>query len=504
MEDTEVTLLELGLSPGRAGPRDCGDPVLAAAAALAAAAQEAHTHYTAEDLTALAEEAALDLILERLAESLALTEGVGETLTAVWKWIYANISRFWDWVMRAVVGDAYERGYRHTYDTAHGEFRREAEQRQKEYERTRQANAAARIEIPDYAELASAFERLPSILGGGSMAEVRRGVDELHEEIESIGQRPPRVISSREAGGELERIAQVLPRLKVTWDRVSDQMRTRIARLEDGDPDARHVMHRLSTLNQMAVVPCVKAHRVLQRAAGRTTEGGSWVSPEQHRDAIAAEAADPVALAATALAEAADRAAGTHCAAFLGELAYHAALAEAGGAVSWGKRFMSGKDDHVLAEIERELGNIKSTSDKRELLLFIDKLLSEVKKSISFGKGGHTVGTAANAGLGAYFAMDMIRVVGDTGARFGLMAAMAGSQAAGVKATGWFLVKLFTSLQLVTLSFTAILIIRHLHHLYNLCSGDLRRYMKKLQLLRGQVAAVVIADEPPHAREMKP
>ena len=54
-------------------------------------------------------------------------------------------------------------------------------------------------------------------------------------------------------------------------------------------------------------------------------------------------------------------------------------LDEAGGLVSWVKRYVTGADSDVIEQIRSELPSIQTEKDKQDMLRFLDKLIAEVR-----------------------------------------------------------------------------------------------------------------------------
>jgi hypothetical protein len=79
-------------------------------------------------------------------------------------------------------------------------------------------------------------------------------------------------------------------------------------------------------------------------------------------------------------------------------------LYEAGGFFSWIKRKLIGVDDNLIAELKDDISKIKTSKDKIDTLMFLDKLIDDTKDII--GEGG--VKTGLKVGFGAAYSSSSI------------------------------------------------------------------------------------------------
>ncbi len=88
---------------------------------------------------------------------------------------------------------------------------------------------------------------------------------------------------------------------------------------------------------------------------------------------------DPVQQALEAFVEAARQSDIPYTAESLAEMVRGEVLQEAGGVLSWLKRWISGTDSNLLDELRADIDKIKTEEDKRKVLADIDKFLKQAK-----------------------------------------------------------------------------------------------------------------------------
>ena len=151
-------------------------------------------------------------------------------------------------------------------------------------------------------------------------------------------------------------------------------------------------------------------------------------------------------------------------------------LDEAGGLVSWVKRYVTGADSDVIEQIRSELPSIQTEKDKQDMLRFLDKLIAEVR---SYSDPG-TVNTAVRTGLAAYFTQ-FLSAEHRTGA-----ASKFDSEIA--KKVGGAMGTTFTALG----AFALIRLVANIFRIIRRNNGSAQEYLDALGAVRAEVDAIQI------------
>lgn len=151
-------------------------------------------------------------------------------------------------------------------------------------------------------------------------------------------------------------------------------------------------------------------------------------------------------------------------------------LDEAGGLVSWVKRYVTGADSDVIEQIRSELPSIQTEKDKQDMLRFLDKLIAEVR---SYSDRG-TVNTAVRTGLAAYFTQ-FLSAGHKTGA-----ASKFDSEIA--KKVGGAMGTTFTALG----AFALIRLVANIFRIIRRNNGSAQEYLDTLGAVRAEVDAIQI------------
>ena len=151
-------------------------------------------------------------------------------------------------------------------------------------------------------------------------------------------------------------------------------------------------------------------------------------------------------------------------------------LDEAGGLVSWVKRYVTGADSDVIEQIRSELPSIQTEKDKQDMLRFLDKLIAAVR---SYSDRG-TVNTAVRTGLAAYFTQ-FLSAEHRTGA-----ASKFDSEIA--KKVGGAMGTTFTALG----AFALIRLVANIFRIIRRNNGSAQEYLDALGAVRAEVDAIQI------------
>ena len=150
-------------------------------------------------------------------------------------------------------------------------------------------------------------------------------------------------------------------------------------------------------------------------------------------------------------------------------------LDEAGGLVSWVKRYVTGADSDVIEQIRSELPSIQTEKDKQDMLRFLDKLIAEVR---SYSDRG-TVNTAVRTGLAAYFTQYL----------------SAGSSAAASKVNSEIAKKVGGAMGTTFTALGAFALIRLVANIFRIIrrnNGSAQEYLDTLGAVRAEVDAIQI------------
>jgi hypothetical protein len=152
-------------------------------------------------------------------------------------------------------------------------------------------------------------------------------------------------------------------------------------------------------------------------------------------------------------------------------------LDEAGGLMSWVKRYVTGADSDVIEQIRSELPSIQTEKDKQDMLHFLDKLIAEVR---SYSDRG-TVNTAVRTGLAAYFTQFL-----SAGHKTGAAASKFDSEIA--KKVGGAMGTTFTALG----AFALIRLVANIFRIIRRNNGSAQEYLDALGAVRAEVDAIQI------------
>ena len=152
-------------------------------------------------------------------------------------------------------------------------------------------------------------------------------------------------------------------------------------------------------------------------------------------------------------------------------------LDEAGGLVSWVKRYVTGADSDVIEQIRSELPSIQTEKDKQDMLRFLDKLIAEVR---SYSDRG-TVNTAVRTGLAAYFTQFL-----STGYKTSAAASKFDLEIA--KKVGGAMGTTFTALG----AFALIRLVANIFRIIRRNNGSAQEYLDALGAVRAEVDAIQI------------
>ena len=174
---------------------------------------------------------------------------------------------------------------------------------------------------------------------------------------------------------------------------------------------------------------------------------------------------------------------------------------EAGGVISWIKRYVTGADEDIIEEIRSEMSSIKTRQEKDAMLRFIDKLIAEVRKYTDRGD----VNSGVRGGIAGFFTLGYLRSVfasvtkgkemrKNAEALAQQLAQQYGEDdfvAQGAKRAANQVGKLGTITHAIGL-FALVRLVANIFHIIRKNNGSAMEYLDALSAVRSEVAAIQV------------